>query len=125
MARERIKGRIGSSLENTVRGKDIAGRPLIAAQVADLRQASRCQIVIVVASECRRFKAMAADLAAANVLTVGESELFLSYGGLVNFNVEYGRIRFDISLGAAEQAKLRISSKLLGLARVVDKRLPK
>ena len=109
----------GSSLENLLRGKDIAGRPLLAVKAADLREASSCQILFVAASECKRFKPMAAELSAANVLTVGESESFLSLGGIVNFKVEDGRIRFDIRLAAADQAKLRISSKLLSLARIV------
>ena len=109
----------GASLDDAVRGRDVAGRPLIAIQVSDLRQAEGCQIIFVAASERKRFKPMAAGLSAANVLTVGEVEGFVSEGGIVNFKVEDGRIRFEINLAAADQAKVRISSKLLSLARVV------
>jgi hypothetical protein len=109
----------GASLDNAVRGRDVAGRPLIAVQVSNLRQAAACQMIFVTAPECKRFRAMAAELCAASVLSVGEVEGFASDGGVVNFKVEDGKIRFEINLAAAEQAKLHISSKLLSLARVV------
>jgi hypothetical protein len=109
----------GASLDNVLRGRDVAGRPLIALQVSNVRQAVACQIVFVAVTECKRFRGMAAELCAASVLIVGEAEGFASEGGIVNFKVEEGKIRFEINLAAAEQAKLRISSKLLSLARVV------
>jgi len=41
-------------------------------------------------------------------------------GGMVSFVIEAKRVRFQINRGAAEHAGLRISSKLLALARIVE-----
>ena len=53
------------------------------------------------------------------ILTVGDDERFLRSGGIVRLSVEESRIRFDIDVGNAERAGLKISSKVLMLARVV------
>jgi hypothetical protein len=59
------------------------------------------------------------------VLTVGETEGFASQGGIVNFKLEDGRVRLEINIDAAGQAKLRISSKVLSLAQIVNTRAQK
>lgn len=54
------------------------------------------------------------------ILTVGETPRFIEQGGIVNFFLENGKVRFEINRTAAERARLRISSRLLQLARIVD-----
>ncbi len=55
------------------------------------------------------------------VLTVGEGEGFVRDGGMIGFVVENRRVRFDINQTAAEQAALKLSSRLLSVARAVQK----
>ena len=55
------------------------------------------------------------------VLTVGEGDRFLKDGGMIAFLLENRRVRFDINQTAAGHAALRISSKLLNVARTVEK----
>jgi hypothetical protein len=54
------------------------------------------------------------------ILTVGESDGFLEYGGMIRFVIAGQRVRFDINAGAAVAADLRISSQLLRVARSVQ-----
>ena len=54
------------------------------------------------------------------VLIVGESDGFAALGGSVNFIVEANKIRFEINVDAAKQHQLKISSKLLALAKIVQ-----
>jgi len=54
------------------------------------------------------------------VLTVGESPEFVQEGGIVNFFLDGKRVRFEINPAAATRANLRISSRLLQLARLVN-----
>lgn len=54
------------------------------------------------------------------ILTVGETPRFIEQGGIVNFFLENGKVRFEINRNAAERAGLRISSRLLQLAKIVD-----
>lgn len=53
------------------------------------------------------------------VLTVSDDERFLRAGGMIRVSFVDARVRFDIDIGHAERAGLRISSKALKLARVV------
>ena len=54
------------------------------------------------------------------ILTVGETPRFIEQGGIVNFFLENGKVRFEINRSAAERSGLRISSRLLQLAKIVD-----
>jgi hypothetical protein len=54
-------------------------------------------------------------------LSIGTSDDFLSRGGMIRLVVESNRLRFDVNVGAAARTKLKLSSKILALARsVVD-----
>lgn len=53
------------------------------------------------------------------VLTVSEEEGFLQKGGMINFYADSKNLRFEISPRAAELAGLKLSSRLLAIARVV------
>lgn len=58
------------------------------------------------------------------VLTIGETVDFLESGGIINFLMEDKKVRFEINNTAAKQAKLKISSKLLRLAKRVIEEKP-
>lgn len=53
------------------------------------------------------------------VLVVTESPNGLDQGSGINFLVDDGRIRFDISLSAIESHQLQVSSQLLSVARYI------
>jgi hypothetical protein len=54
------------------------------------------------------------------ILTVGEMTQFAARGGIIQFSMEDQHVRFDINLEAASRAGLKISSKLLALAQIVN-----
>jgi hypothetical protein len=53
------------------------------------------------------------------VLTVGTSDQFARSGGMVGLFVEDGRMRFAINPDAAQRSGVRLSSRLLALAKLV------
>jgi hypothetical protein len=107
----------GRSLDDAVDGKSIDGRKFVVRQVAEIEQAGGCQILFIALRPKKHPPGTA--LASAGVLTVGESDGFAAGGGVIGFKLEGGRIQLEVNLEAAEQSKLRISSKLLSLARIV------
>jgi hypothetical protein len=44
---------------------------------------------------------------------------FAAAGGIVNFTLNEGHVRFQVNPHAAERAKLQISSRMLSLAQIV------
>ncbi|RPH45112.1 MAG: YfiR family protein [Planctomycetota bacterium] len=71
-------------------------------------------------------RAMSSDAPNSPMLTVAESESFTKSGGVIRLFVEQNKVQFEVNTDAAARAKLKLSSKLLGLARVVrDAAAPK
>jgi hypothetical protein len=64
------------------------------------------------------------DCSGTGVLTVGETPDFLSVGGMLSFSFKNDSLQFEVNLVAVNEAHLRVSSKLLALARrVVNERV--
>ncbi len=78
-----------------------------------------CAVVFVSGSEADRLAAVIGAVKGAPVLTVGDTEGFAGRGVILNFFVEESRVKFEVNVDAAKRARLTISSRLLGLARVV------
>ena len=54
-----------------------------------------------------------------STLTVGEAKGFAERGGIINLTREENKLRFEVNINAAAQTRLKISSKLLALAKIV------
>ena len=54
---------------------------------------------------------------------VGEIEGFAVQGGIVNLTVEENKLHFEVNPRAAERACLKISSKLLSMAKIVKEQV--
>jgi hypothetical protein len=106
----------GPVLSSTLAGETASGRAFASRVVGG--DAASCHILFIPRGVSptpylRR-------LGAAPVLTVGESPKFINQGGMVNFVLEDGRVRFEVNPQAAAKSQLKISSRLLQLARVVS-----
>ena len=105
----------GTTLDETVRGEQISGLSIAVSVI--LEPEPGCQIIFI-----PRGAATPAYLRAAHdtpVLTVGEIDGFIGQGGMINFVLEGNNVRFEIDSNAAHSHGLRISSRLLRLARPV------
>ncbi|MES1262014.1 MAG: YfiR family protein, partial [Acidobacteriota bacterium] len=109
----------GGWLTSTLAGRDIEGRPFTVRNLTGARQVAGCHVLFMGSSEDRRLPAVLAEIRTPGTLTIGESSAALDSGVMIVFRLEGGKIRFDINLDAAERADLRISSRLLSLARSV------
>lgn len=79
-----------------------------------------CHVLFVSTSQRQHIPEILASLRDANVLTVSDLKGFADAGGMVQMEMEQGRARFVVNLDAATQSKLRVSAKLLALARVIN-----
>jgi len=80
----------------------------------------KCHLLFISSSEKGAAKEITDLVKGCGVLTVGDMPEFLeSGGGIINFLMEEGKIRFEINVTAAVQAKLQIRSQLLRLAKNV------
>jgi hypothetical protein len=110
----------GGALEQAVAGKLLGARPFVVRQISEIPPGC-CHILFVKSSERKRFRSMAGRLKGSAVLSVGETPGFTADGGVINFKLEDGKVRFEIDVEAAGRERLRISSKLLSLAQIAKK----
>jgi hypothetical protein len=75
--------------------------------------------ILVIGRSNERLTETLASARGKPILTITESENAKAAGGIVNFVVVDDRVRFDIALPAAEQSNLKISGRLLAVARAV------
>ncbi len=108
-----------ATLEQTVRGKTVNGKPLVVKRLTKPQEARGCHVVFIGGGDRTRIRPILDALPVAGVLTVGEAEQFALRGGVITFVKDANRVRFEINVDAAGRAGLRISSQLLQLARVV------
>ena len=106
----------GPVLAGTVSGETAAGHPL-ASRVVRATAAS-CQVLFIPRDvpAAPYLRSIGNDA----VLTVGESPEFLRQGGMINFVLDHGRVRFEINQETAARNQLKISSRLLRLARAPE-----
>jgi hypothetical protein len=88
-------------------------------RVARVEELVEVHVVFVPRTEAERIKDLVAKTKQAGVLLVGESEGFAARGVAINFYTEEDKVRFEINPEAAKRQKLKISSDLLKLARIV------
>jgi hypothetical protein len=112
-------GIVANTLAEIGSRETVNGRPLAVTIVTKEEETHSCQILFVGALSRSKARPMLDELRSKSVLTVGESAGFALDGGIVNFKVQDGRVRFEINPKAAEQAHLQISSRLLSLAQIV------
>jgi hypothetical protein len=109
----------GPTLDEIVAGEIVSDRKVAAEKISRAPAPRSCQVLFAGKSE----KAIAKVLSGLGpgVLTVGEGESFLRDGGMIAFVIENRRVRFLINQTAAENAGLKLSSKLLSVAKAVEK----
>jgi hypothetical protein len=111
----------GTVLDETIKGETVQGRPLMIRRTRQVADVKDCQLVFICRSEKARIKDILNALHGCPALTVSDVEQFCQHGGMIGLISAGGRIRFEINQEAAEQSNVKISSKLLRLARPTSK----
>ena len=112
----------GTTLAEMTRGTAVQDRRFEIRWMRKPRELSACQILFVSHSGQKRYNQALDDVSGRMALTVGETPEFLNAGGILSFSGQQGTIQFDVNLEAANKAHLKISSRLLALARHVVNR---
>lgn len=109
----------GTVLEDALLGKTIGERRVDLGRAMQFQDLAGCHVVFVSASAHESAADLANRLRGRAVLLVGESDGFAASGGTIQFSIEDNRVHFVINPDAADRAGLKISSKLLALAKIV------
>jgi uncharacterized protein DUF4154 len=86
-------------------------------QLAD--ELPKCQILFIAKSEKDKLADILKLTDGKPILTVGDTDGFAEDGVLMNFFTSGSYIRFEVNIDRAEKSKLKFSSRLLKLAKLV------
>ena len=112
----------GTSIDRVVENKKLDGHNLVVKRLRwsrDLKDLTECNILFVSLSEREHISDVINMVKWLPILTIGETPGFATRGGIINLTLEDNKVRFEVNIGAAKQANLNISSRLLALAKIV------
>jgi len=103
---------------DSVQGKSVGGRKVVVKYLSAYRDKDDCQVVYVAPSEKPRLPKIVSTSKEVHALTVSDIDGFGESCGIIRMvRGADDRIGFEINVKAAEQSGLKLSSKLLNLAK--------
>lgn len=109
----------GATLTTAIEGKLANRRRVTVLHYPTLEDLNACHILFVSASEGARLPKTLDGIGSRGILTVSDIEAFARSGGMIGLTTEEGRVHFEINLEVVTNAHLRLSAKLLSLAKIV------
>lgn len=100
-------------------GKPYKNRTIVVRQIREPGSANGCNLLFIDTSEVNQLSAYLKMAQRKSILTVSDIDEFAALGGIIGFIEQDGKVRFEINLDSAHQSKIKISSQLLKLARIV------
>jgi hypothetical protein len=109
------------ALDQAVANKQVGTHPVKVQHVESADNLGGCEILFIAGNDDETEANIIDKVKDKAVLTVGDSDHFDANGGSIRFFTEDHKMRFEINTDATDAAKLKISSKLLKLARIYKK----
>ncbi|GAB2877795.1 hypothetical protein GCM10027277_53960 [Pseudoduganella ginsengisoli] len=106
---------IGAELARITSGRNVGGRPVTVRMLRDGDAVAGLHMLFI-GADAPRSTALLRSAQQQGVLTVTESDNGLQQGSVINFRLVEERVRFEVSLPAAEKSGLKLSSRLLSVA---------
>lgn len=110
---------LADALDKATRGKTVKGRSLVIKRLKRTDDFHRLHVLFVGETDDTQIRRVLEAVRGQSTLTVGDARHFDALGGIITVFTEDQRVRFDINVDSAARAQLRISSKLLALAKHV------
>ena len=102
-----------------VKGRNVDGRPIEVRRLRRGESLAGLHVLFIGAAERGRTAALVKSAHARGILTISEGDDAADQASIINLVVTDGHVRFDVVLEAAERAGIKLSSRLLAVARVV------
>jgi hypothetical protein len=110
---------LAEELRQVVSGRTVGGRQVTVRRVGPGELLEGVHILFIGMAENARLGELTRSTQSLPILTVTESTGALERGSMINFVLDQRRVRFEVALDTAEKRGLRLSSRLLAVARDV------
>jgi hypothetical protein len=105
-------------------GRSVDNRPVVVRAFREGEPTVLVHLLFVAGADSARTARALRQVPPGPVLLVTECSNGLQLGGIINFTVVEERVRFDVSLEAADKNNIKLSSRLLAVANHVSKGAP-
>src|SRR5262249_47453197 len=109
---------VDESLSLLVKGSVVNGRP-VTVQRASRDKIRGCHLAYFGGTDTDHAISLLDEIKGAPILTVSDGEQFARMGGVIGLFLEDGKMRFAVNAEAAQRGGVRLSSRLLTLAKLV------
>ena len=110
---------VAQALETLVKDRVIDGHAVNVRRLGTELLDGSCHVLYMGGLDAVRSLHLAQTLSGGAVLTVSDADHFAERGGVAQLIQENGRMTFALNTDSAQEKRLQVSSKLLGLARLV------
>ena len=102
-----------------IRNETVKGKKLVIRIYRPFDEPEGCHLLFIPASEKNHAGHILRSVRESNVLTVADTVDVASQDAIISFFIEQKKVRFAINIESARRAGLKISAKLLKLAKIV------
>jgi hypothetical protein len=113
---------VARQLELQLPRKTVHGRTAEVRRVRRVADLGGANVLFVGAGEFKRTRALRTAALAKPILIVTDDEAGIDGGAVINFLEDHDNVRFEISLIAADRARLKVDAALLAVAARVERR---
>lgn len=110
------KDEVGNRLRQ-LHGREAQGRPLQVRYLSSIDERAGCHVLFIARDNEEQLGQLLKTLTDHTILTVSDARDFTRKGGMIELYVESSRVQFMVNLGPAQQSGLKISARMLQLAR--------
>ena len=93
-------------------------------RLTELTELKDCHILFISSSEKKRLGQILQKVRDGSVLTIADVKGFAEQGGMVNLTTRGDTVGLEVNASAVERAHIKISYKLLRLAKMVQDQSP-
>lgn len=111
---------VAGELARLVPGRTVQGRPVQVRTLRTIGDLGGEEVLFIGAQENSRLSQLIEAVGSRPTLIITDAPNGLSEGAMINFQLIEERVRFEIAVGPAESAGLRLSSRLLSAAVRVE-----
>ncbi|MGB5082450.1 MAG: YfiR family protein, partial [Burkholderiales bacterium] len=110
---------LADELAQIVAGRNVNGRPVLVRKLRPGNSVAGLHVLFIGRTGRGRLAEILGAARSQALLTVTESDEALDLGSMINLVVVEDKVRFDVALPSSESGNLKISARLLGVARKV------
>lgn len=118
-----MTGQVFGSAIDSIEGKTVQGRPVTVKHPSNMQEARACHLIFIENPESKKAEEFLEAVGGRPILTVCDRPDCARQGVMINLQKQEDKIGIELNLDAVQRARLKLSSQLIKLARLVGPKL--